>query len=66
MFSTEKYEGTGYQLRDTGRYAHAPSHVIAKSRELGFSLLAHEDAVIREQDGEPVAGQLFALGFEGE
>lgn len=61
VFSTEKYDGSGYVLRDTGRYAHAPGHVVDQSRELGFSVLAQQDAVIREQNGEPVAGQLFAL-----
>ena len=61
VFSTEKYDGAGYALRETGRYAHAPTHVIAQSQKLGFSVLAQKDAVIREQNGEPVAGQLFAL-----
>ena len=65
VFSTEKHDGTGYVLRDTGRYAHAPPDVIAWSQEAGFTVLAHEKATIRTQNGEPVIGLVYALRFEG-
>jgi len=61
VFSTERCKGTGYLLRDTGRYAHSVSYVADLARRCHFSVEMRCPAGIRKERGRWIAGDLFAL-----
>jgi predicted TPR repeat methyltransferase len=44
--STEEFDGAGYVLRPTGRYAHADAYIENVASRCGFKLLAKQDALI--------------------
>ncbi|MGE0650884.1 MAG: tetratricopeptide repeat protein [Alphaproteobacteria bacterium] len=57
--STEFYEGEGYVLRPTGRYAHADTYMCDVATAKGFVEIARETTVIREEKMRPIEGRLF-------
>ena len=60
-FSTEKSDGSGWELRNTGRYAHANSFVQQSDEKAGWSLLTCEDIVDRLESINPVKGNIFLM-----
>jgi predicted TPR repeat methyltransferase len=50
-----------YQLRKTGRYAHANDYIQHISESCGFKLLAQHEAILRYQEDNPVNGDIFLL-----
>jgi predicted TPR repeat methyltransferase len=63
--STEFYEGDGYALRPTGRYAHSDSYMRNVAAANGFSEIARENTMIREEKGRPIDGRLFLFRWNG-
>lgn len=51
--------GDGPQLRPSLRYAHPESFIRRRAAENGFTILAMEKSVIRQDAGQPVHGLLF-------
>jgi predicted TPR repeat methyltransferase len=62
VFSTEKADGDGWELRNTGRYAHAISFVRRSAENAGWSVLGCEDATVRLEGNKPVEGNIFLMG----
>ena len=62
LFSTEQMAGQGYQLRPSGRYAHAFSYIEAVAARHGFRILATQSVNIRKEKGRWIAGDLYLLG----
>ncbi|TAN72602.1 MAG: tetratricopeptide repeat protein [Gallionella sp.] len=60
-FSTEKSDGSGWELRNTGRYAHADAFVRQSAENAGWSVLACENVVVRLESGSPVEGNIFLM-----
>jgi predicted TPR repeat methyltransferase len=59
-FSVEKAaEEAGFELRTSLRYAHSETHVVSQLYSGGFETVATEEAVIRNDGGEPITGLLF-------
>lgn len=63
--STEFYEGEGYVLRPTGRYAHADTYMRDVAVANGFMEIARETTLIREEKGGPIEGRLFLFRRNG-
>jgi len=62
IFSTERMAGQGYQLCQSGRYAHSFSYIATVAARYGFRLLATRSANIRKEKGKWIAGDLYLLG----
>ncbi len=62
LFSTEQMAGQGYQLRQSGRYAHSFSYIEAMAVRYGFRILSTQSANIRKEKGKWIAGDLYLLG----
>jgi predicted TPR repeat methyltransferase len=60
-FSVEAGDTTPFALGEGLRYRHDPAHVAALASAAGFTELARQDAVLRQEKGAPVAGVLFVL-----
>lgn len=60
IFSTEQSE-TDYQLKPTGRYGHGEAYIRRLTGERGFTLLRVEQANIRKEKGQWIAGNLYLL-----
>lgn len=59
-FSVEKSAAdTGFELRESLRYAHSEAHVAAMLASHGMETVASRETVIRMDAGEPIAGLLF-------
>ncbi|WP_407048393.1 methyltransferase domain-containing protein [Methyloraptor flagellatus] len=53
---TDPAVGTGFTLRDSLRYAHAPASLMALAGTLGFRVEAMETLDLRQDRGAPVTG----------
>lgn len=61
-FSVEQgSDERSYELRSSSRYAHSAMHLRALAAQQGFELLALEEATLRLDQAQPVAGLLVAL-----
>ena len=60
-FTIESDCATGYVLRSTCRYAHAPAYLRELAARFGLRELLAETIVIRQEKNEPVPGQLLIL-----
>ena len=60
-FTVERGEGEGYDLRPTGRFAHAEPYLRRIAAEHGFAVTLLEPAVTRREQGQPVPGLLCLL-----
>ena len=60
-FTVEQGEGEGYQLRPTGRFAHAEPYLRRLAQEHGFSVTLLDPTVTRHEQGEPVPGLLSVM-----
>lgn len=56
VFSIESFEGEGFRLRETVRFAHAPAYVEAMAREAGFRPLLVRAAATRQEATQDVPG----------
>jgi predicted TPR repeat methyltransferase len=57
--STEFFDGQGYVLRPSGRYAHADAYMRDVAAANGFMEIARENTTIREEKGGAIEGRLF-------
>lgn len=61
-FSTESLaqadSSAPFVLNESGRYAHALSYLTGLAQQNGFTVLANQQDVIRENEGKPIAGHL--------
>ena len=62
LFSTEHMAGQGYQLCQSGRYAHSCSYIVAMAAQHGFRIISTQSANIRKEKGKWLAGDLYLLG----
>jgi predicted TPR repeat methyltransferase len=60
LFSTEAAP-SGFELRRSGRFAHARAYVEAQAATHGFAVVAATTAVIRHDLGQPIEGGLYLL-----
>jgi predicted TPR repeat methyltransferase len=60
-FSTETTSEGDWQLRRSGRYAHAPGFVRRCAEDAGWSVLVQEPAQVRLESQAPVAGHIHLL-----
>lgn len=60
-FSIERGEREDYELRDAGRYAHAPGYVDALATRHGFNIAAQTETVLRKDFGKDIQGTLYVL-----
>ncbi|WP_149539418.1 methyltransferase domain-containing protein [Siccirubricoccus phaeus] len=60
-FSVEAGAGAPFALGEGMRYRHDPVHVAGLAAAAGFTELARQEAVLRQEKGRPVAGVLFVL-----
>lgn len=51
----------GWRLRDSLRYAHDPARVGALAAAAGLATLAADEAVLRQDRGQPIAGTVHLL-----
>jgi len=65
-FSIEAGSGDAFALGPGMRYRHDPQQVASLAAEVGFADLAHENAILREEQGAPVRGVLFVLRRTGQ
>ena len=61
-FSIETFEGEGFRLRPTLRFAHAHAYVDATARETGFVPLVIRSASTRREAGLEAPGLICVLG----
>lgn len=59
-FSTEEVPGGSFQLRATGRYAQSEAYIAGLAID-NFHIVLADPAVIRQEQGKPVAGRLWLL-----
>lgn len=60
-FTVERGEGEGYDLRPTGRFAHAEPYLRRIAADHGFAVPLLEPTVTRREAGAPVPGLLCLL-----
>jgi len=53
--------GPGFALRSSLRYSHSTAYVLGLAAQHGFTLLAQEDAPLRQDQGRAVQGHYFVL-----
>ena len=60
-FSIESFEGEGFRLQETLRFAHAPAYLEATARETGFRTLLMRAASTRREASHDAPGLVTAL-----
>lgn len=63
--STEFFDGQGYVLRPSGRYAHADAYMRDVAAAHGFIEIARENTTIREEKGGAIEGRLLLFRLNG-
>lgn len=63
LLSTEKWQGPGYTLQGSGRYAHSLAYIKTLAQEYGWQMRAAVKANIRQERGEWLTGYVYALSF---
>ncbi|GAB5413918.1 MAG: tetratricopeptide repeat protein [Congregibacter sp.] len=61
ILSTESYEGTGFTLRESGRFAHSQPYVESCAQAAGFALTRRTDIQLRKELGNWIPGDLFVF-----
>lgn len=61
VFSVERGAGEGWQLQPSLRFAHGADYLCTLAGRHGLTVIALEDADLRRDRGEPVAGLLAAF-----
>lgn len=60
-FSVESFEGEGFILRQSGRFAHSARYIETLTEKHGFSIVLGEESVLRTEKHKPIAGHLYVL-----
>lgn len=60
-FSTEHFDGEGYKLLNSGRYAHSKEYVVDCAKEAGFELVAYEESNLRKESYGWIAGGFYLM-----
>lgn len=60
-FSTENFDGSGYRLRENGRFAHSAAYINDLARHTGWAISATESSGLRKENGEWVRGDLWVF-----
>ena len=60
-FSVESFDGEGFLLRSSGRYAHSARYIEDLAEKHGFSAALCEECVVRVEGKHPVAGRIYVL-----
>lgn len=60
-FSTERWDGQGYHLLPTGRYAQSPDYIRSLAARYGFTVESAEPVPIRLDKGKMIEGELYIL-----
>jgi predicted TPR repeat methyltransferase len=60
-FSIESFEGDGFRLGQTLRFAHSPAYLEATAREAGFRVVLTRAASTRREAGDEAPGLVAAL-----
>ena len=60
-FSTEAWDGTGYRLQPTGRFAHAPAYIEELAQQTGWVVASSERTSLRKEKGHWVQGDIWLL-----
>ena len=63
-FSIETFEGEGFRLRPTMRFAHARAYIEATAREAGFVPLVIRSASTRREAGLAAPGLICVFGVQ--
>jgi predicted TPR repeat methyltransferase len=61
IFTTERAASGAYELHAAARYRHSDAYIAATAADADFDVVLRDDCVIRFEQGEPVAGSVFAL-----
>jgi predicted TPR repeat methyltransferase len=64
VFSTEHGDGSGWQVRPTGRFAHNPVYISEVANKNGGEVLCSAKADLRREGDDWVAGDLYIIGFD--
>ncbi len=64
-FTVEAYNGEGFTLLDTGRYAHAESYIRGLALTTGLEPLDYLKAPLRREHAEKIEGHVFLLSRAG-
>jgi predicted TPR repeat methyltransferase len=59
--TVERGDVAPFRLADSGRFTHHPDHIRAAAREAGLTVTRLDEAVLRQEYGEPVVGLVAAL-----
>lgn len=59
--SANSANSAGFVLRRSGRYAHTQAYVTALAASHGFDTVAAVPLVLREEQGQPIAGRVLTL-----
>lgn len=60
-FSVEALDGTGFAIRSSGRFSHAPDYVANLAEANGFDILSRSDLAIRQERNQPIPGHLYLM-----
>ena len=60
-FSVESFEGIGYILQGSARYAHSSGYISELAARHGFKVLFQQDAFIRQDSVNAIGGIIFIL-----
>ena len=63
VFSLEDYEGKGFILRKTGRYAHSKKYIENLCQEFGYTLAHFEAKTARSDNDRPIHFSFYILDF---
>jgi predicted TPR repeat methyltransferase len=61
VFTVEQTSRAPFHLTDSGRFAHSRAHIVEAARESGLTPVRIDDAVLRQEYGEPVEGLVVTL-----
>ena len=63
VFSTEDYDGDGFILRQSGRYAHSKTYIRGLCEKFGYKLRHFEIQALRKEEDQYLSGGLYLLDF---
>ncbi len=61
IFSTEHFDGKGYKLRSSGRYAHSKSYINVLAQEKNLQISAVESTNLRKENGQWIVGEIYII-----
>lgn len=59
--TVEQHNGAGFVGGKSGRFAHGEAYLRQQAEAAGFKLVSLQQAALRQEDGKPVPGLVFAL-----